>query len=222
LSPYLPISGTWDTLIASKSKKFRYKVRKRREWLSSQPAARIVWFGKNSDTSKLMEDMLQIESMSWKAKEGRDINSRPIEREYYRALLPMLQSLDSLLGNILYIDDQPVAYNLCCHFEGWVGQMKTSFDERFGDLSPGSLVIDLAVQAAFDYEATEFDFLGDSAVHKLLWTDQSRATLACQMFGSTFRGRLASTVKRVTLLSRRLRDGRMATQAPAVTFSTEE
>ena len=86
-----------------------------------------------------------------------------MELKYHRRLLPVLAQDGALLANVLHRAERPIAYSLCCHCHGWVGHLKTSFDQEFASLSPGGYVIDASVERAFDLKAREFDFLGDAA-----------------------------------------------------------
>lgn len=174
VSPYLPLAGSWDELIASKPKKFRYKLRKRAESLINSNSLRMRWFDKPENHSELFNAIQVVEENSWKKDAGVSIFEKDKEERYHESLLPDLLSKKALFANVLFHDNLPIAYNLCCVWNGWIGQMKTSFDTRFSDLSPGALVIDLAIQHAFQLNASEFDFLGDKDRHKLAWTKKVR------------------------------------------------
>jgi hypothetical protein len=116
--------------------------------------------------------MLDIEERSWKAEAGSAITDRRVEIEYYRCVLPVLSEMGALFANVLFIKDVPCAYVLCCNFNGWVGQLKTSFDKSIQDA--GARVIDESVKQAFASGARTYDFLGEASAHKLKWTDRVR------------------------------------------------
>ena len=173
-SPFLPITSDWDSFIASKNKKFRYKVRQREKAVTNDPSMSTVTVDADADVLRLHNEILDIESQSWKARYGLDIQTREKEREYYSLLLPYLAELGALHLDMLYYDDVAIAYSLCVNWRGWFGQLKTSFDERYSKLSPGAIVIDKSIKAAFNASAREFDFLGDMDRHKAAWTTHIR------------------------------------------------
>jgi CelD/BcsL family acetyltransferase involved in cellulose biosynthesis len=173
-SPYLSLEKDWNELLASKPKKFRYKTRKRAESMENHDRLQMRWFDKEEDCLTLLTIIREIEESSWKKEAGVSIFERDHERRYHELLLPFLSSKNALFSNVLFHDETPIAYNLCCVWDGWVGQMKTSFDTRFAELSPGSLVIDYAIRHSIEIGATEFDFLGDTDPHKLAWTKSVR------------------------------------------------
>lgn len=194
VSPYLVIHGTWQEYLATKSKKFRYKLRRRREMLGQNQDWQLIWHD-SIETEVLLDSIVTIEERSWKAKAGIDIPSNPKELAYHRRLLPCLAEQGLLLANVLHYQGQPVAYNLCCHSKGWVGQLKTAFDERFAEFSPGSLVIDASIERAFALRAREFDFLGDADAHKLAWTSDTRAHASYFLFAPRLKARLIGNLK---------------------------
>lgn len=195
-SPYLPLDH-WPELLRSKSKKFRYKLRKRAEILERDDV-HMHWFEKPEDCPVLLAAIQNIEDNSWKKQEGFSIFERPHERYYHEMLLELLSRSSRMFANVLFYREAPIAYNLCCVHDGWVGQLKTSFDRRFAELSPGALVIDMAIRHAIEIGATEFDFLGDADPHKLTWTKHVRThTNYFVYLASGFRGRVVAGLKKL-------------------------
>jgi CelD/BcsL family acetyltransferase involved in cellulose biosynthesis len=195
VSPYLPIDCSWEAYLGQKDKKFRYKLRQRRKFVEQDPRCRLTWYRDPTDAERLLADIVQIEARSWKARAGIDIPSNPVELQYHRVLLPFLAQQGWLDANVLYIEDQPAAYNLCCSYKGWVGQLKTSFDEKFAELSPGTAVIDASIERAFGQQAREFDFLGDAGGHKLAWTSHTRTHADYFLYAPRLRPRLIGWLK---------------------------
>lgn len=195
-SPYLPLDGSWDELLATKPKKFRYKLRKRAESFIESGSLRMRWFDKSEEYSELFNAIQVIEENSWKKDAGVSIFEKKKEQRYHELLLPDLLSKKALFANVLFHDDLPIAYNLCCVWNGWVGQMKTSFDTRHANLSPGAIVIDFAIQHAFRLNASEFDFLGDTDRHKLAWTKKVRCHSDHFLYlRSSYKGNLIGLLK---------------------------
>ena len=119
-SPYLTISTDWSQFLATKNKKFRYKLRKREQEISTNAMLEMRWFGSPSDTGRLLSDILVVESESWKADKGLAITDRRHELLYHQKLLPFLAESAALMANVLYFDNKPIAYCLCCEWDGWV------------------------------------------------------------------------------------------------------
>jgi len=202
VSPYLPLEGTFEDLLASKNRKFRYKYRKRNEMLTDTDEMAMVWYTAASQTSEFLEAFVAVEANSWKAESGVDVSFSNREGRYYAQLLPFLAEKNALMANVLWKKNKPIAYSLCCQWGDWIGQLKTGFDFRFKDLSPGALVIDGCLEKAFASGAREFDFLGtpgqmEPDPHKLHWTKQTRRHVRFEMYSNQVRSKIFGTLKKM-------------------------
>lgn len=173
-SPYLTLTGSWEALVSSKQKKFRYKVNKREKELLNNSTLENIWFTGGDNCDELINSILLIEKNSWKIQDGMDITSRPVETAYYRQLIPYLSQNRILLANLLKLDGVAIAYNLCYQMNGRVGQIKTSFDNSYQELSPGAMIIEEMLRYCYRHGFLEFDFLGDVMPHKMAWTKEIR------------------------------------------------
>lgn len=195
-SPYLRISTTWEELLASRPKKFRYKLRKRNETLEKDPRLSVETVTDPDRCAALLDAIKHIEENSWKQSVGIAVFQRPEETAYYKMLLPYLAKSNAMFANLVWCNDEPIAYNLCCAWRGWVGQLKTSFDARYADLSPGMMAIDMGIRRAVELGATEFDFLGEADSHKLWWSKEVRVHKDYFLYmKSSFSGRLIGRLK---------------------------
>lgn len=195
VAPYLPITLSWEQFLASKSGNFRSNLKRKEKSLRKGGDLTERWFHAPDDVSELYRCMQVVESKSWKSSADVAVTAESSEALYYRELLPFLARHGLLFANVLYLDQQPVAYHLCYFHEGRVGNMKTSFDEARQALSPGAVVIQRAVQQAFQAGAREFDFLGDDQYHKRLWTDSARSHQTHFLFSRNLRSRAIGLAK---------------------------
>lgn len=182
-SPYLAIDKDWSAYLQAQSKRFRANVKRVMRRPAEFGSAEMRWFERGADTRALLEDMLVVEHASWKQERGVSISSREGELRYHQNLLPFLERRGLLLANVLYANRVPIAYVLCANFNGWVGQLKTSFDARFNDT--GASVITASVRRAFELGAAEYDFLGEADEHKLKWTSSIRRHRSYLVIGRT-------------------------------------
>ncbi len=210
-SPYIPITSSWEDFLASQSRNFRSNLTRKERRLAAAGMVEERWFRSGADVADLLDCMLTVEAGSWKANAGIAIGGRPAERDYYRLLLPLLADSGHLAANALYLDGTPVAYHLCYSCRGRVGNLKTSFQEPFQELSPGAVVIARAIRKAFEEGAREFDFHGGSHAHKLLWTQCAREHETLFLFSRSVKACAVGAVKTVTrfIASRRGDPGEM-------------
>lgn len=207
-SPYLPISSDWESFLLKRSASFRYRLGRKARNIG-KTGAEMRWFKDASETSEFLAHMLTIESASRKVAAGMAVSHRPMEQRYYELLLPELADRGMLRANVLFLGERPIAYSLCYEFEKRWGQLKTSFDDQYAEISPGTYVVDAAIQQAFTEGAIEFDFLGDVMPHKLEWTKQMRVHWTIEMYGHTVIGNLMGYLKKycIDTLRRHLRVG---------------
>ncbi len=194
-SPYAIIDRDWTAYLATRAKKVRANVLRSQRLMKEAGETGMEWYGAGADTRPLLDAMLQIEARSWKADAGAAIVAGAPQGSYYEHLLPWLASKGALMANVLYIKDQPCAYTLCATWNGWIGQLKTSFVEELRDA--GSRVVHTSLERAFQSGGREYDFLGDTAPHKTRWADSIRPHEDLWGFARHLRGRLLAGVKAV-------------------------
>jgi len=194
-SPFLAIDSTWDAYLAGRDARFRANRLRDARRTQDYGSISTTWFDCSMDPAGLLADILEIERSSWKAAQGIAITSRQVERDYHERLLRFLAQHDAILANVLRFADRPVAYVLACRWHGWVGQLKTSYDDSLKHV--GAYVIDESVRRAFETGAREYDFLGDATPHKLRWTETTRQHRNFWLYSSRIPARIVALGKRV-------------------------
>jgi hypothetical protein len=108
-SPYLPITTDWDEYLASRSRSFRYRLKRKAKAVAKAGEISLRWYSDELDIDQLLQEILQIEANSWKVDAGMAISHRPVEQRYYEQLLPFMATNGLLMANVMYIDEDPVA-----------------------------------------------------------------------------------------------------------------
>jgi CelD/BcsL family acetyltransferase involved in cellulose biosynthesis len=194
-SPFVQVNCGWSEYLATRPKKVRANILRSRRLMLDAGETGIAWYEDGADTDRLLNEIFEVEAKSWKADAGIDIRPGTAQGKYYEALLPWLAENGGLFGNMLYVADRPVAYVLCAAWQGWYGQLKTSYVKALPDA--GSRVIQTSLERAFERGATEYDFLGDAAPHKLRWSSSLRPHEDVWLFASHLRGSALRQLKRV-------------------------
>ena len=192
-SPYAVIDRDWTAYLATRAKKVRANVLRSQRTMKEAGETGMTWYEAKSDARRLLDEMLQIETRSWKVGAGAAIVAGTPQCEYYERLLPWLSDIGAIMANVLYVNEQPSAYTLCANWRGWIGQLKTSFSQELRDA--GSRVMHSSLERAFQTGGTEYDFLGDVAPHKTRWADAVRPHEDLWGFSKRLRGRLFATLK---------------------------
>lgn len=216
-SPYTLIDRDWTAYLATRAKKVRANVLRSQRVMKEAGETGMAWYESSSDVPRLLDDMLQIETRSWKSDAGVAIVAGTPQCDYYQQLLPWLADIGALVANVLYIKEQPSAYTLCAAWQGWIGQLKTSFVAELRDA--GSRVMHSSLERAFERGGREYDFLGDVAPHKTRWADSIRPHEDLWAFSKRLRGRLFAKLK--AFADRRYERQRQA-QAAAAAAQAEQ
>jgi CelD/BcsL family acetyltransferase involved in cellulose biosynthesis len=195
-SPYTLVDRDWTGYLATRNKKVRANVLRSARLMKDAGETGMVWYERGSDTRALLDAMLDIEVRSWKQDAGHAIVRGTPQCAYYERVLPWMAETGTLMANVLHIQDRPAAYTLCASWQGWVGQLKTSFIQELRDA--GSRVIHASLERAFtNGTSREYDFLGDTAPHKTRWADNIRPHEDLWAFPRHLRGRLFGGMKAV-------------------------
>ena len=196
-SPYLPINGSWESYLQSKSSNFRYNLKRKEKKISNAGRFEVRFYNSSSDLDEIYSSMISIESNSWKTEANIAITSHQYEVSYYKKLLPFLAKMDALFAVMLFLDSIPIAYFLCYFWNNKIGNIKTSFDHRYNNLSPGAVVIHHAILKAFEIGAEEVDFLGGAQYHKMLWTEHFRHYDDYYLFSNDIRSQIVARLKQI-------------------------
>jgi CelD/BcsL family acetyltransferase involved in cellulose biosynthesis len=169
-SPRMSLSCGWEELLKKRSKKLRANVTRAVRKMKESGETAMTWYVERETAAELLAHILEVEALSWKHEAGKAISSSSAENNYHAHLLPALADLGALFANVLFVNHKPRAYVLCCRYNGWVGQLKTSFDRSLPDA--GARVVDESIRRAAADGAATYDFLGDVAPHKMRWADE--------------------------------------------------
>ncbi len=195
-SPFLPLPGSFDELIARRSGNLRQQWRRRSRALqrAGRSALRVRTDGPGLERD--VEAFIRLEARSWKGREGTAIASDPRSDLLYRSFAREAAEAGMLRIYVLELDGTPVAMDLGCRV-GDVGFLvKTAFDESLARLSPGLVLRGEVLRASIEEGMKGYDFLGGPDPYKLRWTDETRARCLLDA-RSGLGGRVASGYQRV-------------------------
>lgn len=194
-SPYLPLTGTWDTYFNGLSAKFRSNVRNRLSRLTriGEPALEVL-----TDAEAIRaacDDVWRLEDSGWKREAGTAITSDPAVRRFYADLIDAARGAGWLRLLFLTVGGRRIATSYGAVFDGRLFLFKTGYDPEFAGCSPFKLLTYFAIQHAFGRGLTEVDFLGDAEPWKLEWTTATRGHDWLYVFADSRRARILHSIK---------------------------
>jgi CelD/BcsL family acetyltransferase involved in cellulose biosynthesis len=195
VSPYLALTGTWDTYLASLSAKFRSNLRNRLSRLTKlgEPGLEVLEGATAIEGARA--DALRLEASGWKAEAGTSICSDPDVERFYTLLAARATAHGWLRLLFLTAGGRRIATSYGSCYQGRLFLFKTGYDPEYATCSPFKLLTYFAIKAAYEEGLREVDFLGDAEPWKLEWTETSRTHDWLYVFSRSNRAQLLHLVK---------------------------
>lgn len=161
----LKLSNSFEDYLANKSATFRRSLRKADNALSR--LGQLDWSmttpnSEDPDLKNCLHDFFTLDSNSWKRHSGEWLEGNPQLSAYYENLVKTLARSNCCGFFFLTLDDQPIAGIICILMKQRLYVLKSSYDERFAKLSPGTSLFHRLVEYSYKQRLTEIDFLGNA------------------------------------------------------------
>ena len=195
VSPYLTLSGTWESYLASLGAKFRSNLRNRLARLTKFGEPTLEVLDDVDAIARGRDDAIRLEASGWKAQAGTSIQSDPAVERFYRLLAERATARGWLRLLFLTAGGRRIATSYGSCYRGRLFLFKTGYDPEYATCSPFKLLTYFAIQAAYAEGLTEIDFLGDAEPWKLEWTHASRAHDWLYVFSLSRRAQLLHWMK---------------------------
>lgn len=186
-SPYLELPGTWEELLGSVSRNLRSQLGRRRRALERAGRLRFRTTAGGEELERDLGMFLRVESSGWKSGAGTAILSDPRTERLYRDFAGAAAAAGWLRLHLLELDGVALAADLNCMFAGGTFLIKTGFDERYGQFSPGLVLRGEVLRAAIQDGSRFYDFLGGPDSYKLRWTTELRPRAAIKAYRGAWR-----------------------------------
>ena len=194
-SPYLPLTGTWDSYLTGLPAKFRSNLRNRLARLTQigEPTLEVLTDG--AAIQAACGDVWRLEPSGWKRDAGTAITSDDAVRQFYTALVEAGSAAGWLRLLFLNVGGRRIATSYGACFRNRLFLFKTGYDPEYAACSPFKLLTYFAIREAYAHGLTEVDFLGDSEPWKREWTSEARGHDWLFVFADTVRARLLHSLK---------------------------
>lgn len=194
-SPYLELTGTWESYHASLSSKFRSNLRNRLSRLTQLGEPRLEVLRDAHSIKAACDEALRLEASGWKAQEGTSICSDPAVERFYTTLADRGTEHGWLQLMFLNVNGRRIATSYGAVYDRRLFLFKTGYDPEYSKCSPFKLLTYFAIQEAYREGLSELDFLGDAEPWKLEWTTTSRGHDWMFVFAKHPRARLLQQAK---------------------------
>ena len=215
-SPYLPLTGGWESSLTSLDAKHRANLRNRLKRLSRLGKVSLEVVSGGEELAAALEEGLRIEAAAWKGEAGTAICNRLDLRHFYTKFAERMAARGWLRLFFLTVDHRRIAfhYSVCCRNKLYL--LKPGYDPAYAPYSPSNLLCYLVLRDACDRGLVEYGFLGTSEPWKLEWTRKTKPHYWLFVFPRLWRPRLLHYAKfRIVPLLQRLGLFQLAREAVA-------
>jgi len=187
-TPFIPIEGKWPAYYESISGHLRRNLRRRRRQLEEQGRVEVVCVtGEESgigsaDLSDHLREGFRIEAMAWKGSAGTAIRENESWVDFYQAWAQTAAERGWLRLYFLKLNGQPIAFYYALVYGRKLYYLKLGYDPAYARYSPGILLHQEILAAAFDEKLLELDFLGPRMVWKEDWAKGIRPHVWVYLF----------------------------------------
>jgi CelD/BcsL family acetyltransferase involved in cellulose biosynthesis len=160
VSPVARLRGSWEAYLASRSRHVRHELGRKRRRLEREGGFEIRAFTTPEDWTRAYPELLRIEDASWKRRTSSAISTDPDVARFYAELGRRSAEAGWLRFHLLRLASRPIAHVYGLAFRDRYYALKTSYDQAYADLSPGSVLVGHALRDACQAGLDTFDFLG--------------------------------------------------------------
>lgn len=190
-SPYVDTTGDWEDYEAGLSRHRRADLRRCRRRLTEQGTLTLEETDGRAGVDGPLDELMRIEALGWKGGQGTAMAQEDATRRFYRELAHWAAGRGWLRFHALRLDDRVLALAVGLSAHGVHYGLKMGYDPDVRRLSPGRVLIDESLRAAFAGGLRRYELLGDDDPYKREWARESGERIALDAFAPTTAGRLA-------------------------------
>ncbi|MGH9257377.1 MAG: GNAT family N-acetyltransferase [Vicinamibacterales bacterium] len=194
-SPFVTLSGTWDTYWNGLSAKFRSNLRNRLSRATRLGEIELEVLIDRDAIQAASADAWRLEASGWKQEAGTAIECDPAVLRFYSALIDRGTEAGWLHLLFLHVAGRRIATSYGACFRRRLFLFKTGYDPEYAACAPFKLLTYFAIRHACERGLTEVDFLGDTEPWKLEWTSTTRGHEWLFVFAGSMRARLLHALK---------------------------
>lgn len=166
--------GSWSDYLATRSKHAQREWRRKRKRLDEAGRVEIRTVTAAAELPGALQEVIDVESRSWKHGEGTSFQRETGVEDFYRRLAEGCAARGWLRLFLLYLDGRPAAHCFAVVYGGELLALKTSFAAELANLSPGLALMLAVSELAFGEGLAAVDLLGHPDRWKLEMANEQR------------------------------------------------
>jgi Protein of unknown function, DUF482. len=204
-SPFINLKGhTWDSYCETLAYSHRRDIRRKLANLKKTFNVRFERVETEEQRVDAMARFIDLHLTRWADDGGSTALESEALKQFHLSLSKVALERGWLRLYTLWLDDRPGAIVYLFRYADTFYYYQASFDKEFGKYGVGMLTLAMAIKAACEEGAAEFDFLHDDELYKYLWAREERELIRLDLFPPKYSGAairnaaiLKSEIKRV-------------------------
>ena len=201
--PYSILAGhSWDSYLQSLDASHRKNLDKMLRRLHKDFDVSLHVAATESERQWAMDVFVRLHLRRWSEKGGSTALNSTELIDFHRAFSAISLERGWLKLYTLVLDGVPVASLYVFKYGDVHYHYQSAFDPDYGKYSPGTVMLALAIKAAIEDGAVEFDFLHDNEAYKYVWARQERELIRLELYPV---GKMGSVYQHSATIQRRIR-----------------
>jgi CelD/BcsL family acetyltransferase involved in cellulose biosynthesis len=192
----IPLNKTWQEYLAGQSPRFRKTLRNIVNRMQKLGRLDVRTYQGQPAAAAAIEKLFSVSDASWKVADGVAITSSAKRMRFFKELSEGVVTAEGIRIVILEVAGKPIASETQVIDRGIVYALRSDYDERYADSSPGTFLQMEILQELFASPYVEYNFGVGLNPYKSRWTEERRQLMRVRLYNDTLYGRLLHTVYR--------------------------
>jgi CelD/BcsL family acetyltransferase involved in cellulose biosynthesis len=192
----IPLRGTWEEYLSARSARFRKTLRNVANRIKRIGRVEVKRYAGAGHVGDAMAKLFSVADASWKLSSGVAITSSKGRTRFFEDLFRAAVTAEGLRIWIVEVDGRPIASETQVEDGRTVYALRSDYDERYADSSPGAYLQTEILKSLFASGLQEYNFGVGLNPYKARWTDQHVPLMSFRLYNERFYGRLLRSLDR--------------------------
>jgi CelD/BcsL family acetyltransferase involved in cellulose biosynthesis len=173
-SPILQLDGDWEAFWTAQSQRFKKTVRNVANRVERLGRVVVEELSATASAEDCMQVFASVADRSWKAELPISLRRNPSIRRFFEVLTSVLHARGQLRLWTLRLDGLPIATEYHVHDGDTVYALRSDFDDRYREASPGAYLNDQIVRLYFNRKVRIYDMGPGDNPYKHRWANGAK------------------------------------------------
>jgi CelD/BcsL family acetyltransferase involved in cellulose biosynthesis len=192
----IPLTKGWEEYLAAQSPRFRKTLRNIVNRVQKLGRIDVRSYEGKCGAAEAIEKLFVVSDASWKVADGVAMTSSTKRMQFFKELSEGAGTAEGIRIVILEVDGKPVASETQIIDREVVYAVRSDYDERYADSSPGTFLQMGILQQLFASPYAEYNLGVGLNPYKSRWADERRQLVRFRRYNDTLYGRLLHSVHR--------------------------